>query len=112
SQPYVHTLGASANYSDETFTQTVFRAETIYDVGIPIFDLGKQTVVDAPKLPGITNKNMWKGMIAFDRPTWIKTLNKKSTVFLTGQFFWHYMVTAPSRNPQEVAAGPWTARSR
>ena len=38
---------------------------------------------------------MWKGMIAFDRPTWIKSLNKKSTIFLTGQFFWHYLVDNP-----------------
>jgi hypothetical protein len=93
--PYVHTLGASANYSDEQFTQAVFRAETIYDVGIPFFDLAKITTVDDPALPGITKKNMWKGMIAFDRPTWMKTLNKKSTIFLTGQFFWHYMVNNP-----------------
>jgi hypothetical protein len=111
SAPYVHTIGASANYSDETFTQTVFRAETIYDVGVPFFDVAKLTVVDAPKLPGITNKNMWKGMIAFDRPTWIKSVNKKSTVFLTGQFFWHYMVNNPSCNAQEVAAGREKAAS-
>jgi hypothetical protein len=93
--PYVHTIGLSANYSDEAYTQTVFRAETIYDVGIPFFDLAKETTIDDPALPGITKKNMWKGMIAFDRPTWIKSLNKKSTIFLTGQFFWHYMVNNP-----------------
>ena len=102
--PYIHTIGASANYSDETFTQTVFRAETVYDFGIPFFDVAKATVVDAPVLPGIERKNMWKGMIAFDRPTWIKTLNKKSTVFLTGQLFWHYLVNNPSCEAQTVAA--------
>ncbi|MFN8543550.1 MAG: DUF1302 family protein [Candidatus Binatia bacterium] len=85
--PYVHTIGLSANYSDEAYTQAVFRAETIYDVGIPFFDVGKETVIDKPPLPGITKKNMWKGMIGFDRPTWIRALNKKSTFFLTGQFF-------------------------
>ncbi len=101
--PYVHTIGASANYSDETFTQTVFRFETVYDVGIPFYDVGKVTVIDKPALPGISKKNMWKGMIAFDRPTWIRTLNKKSTVFLTGQFFWHYMVNNPSCRAQDQA---------
>src|SRR5262249_53923308 len=43
---------------------------------------------------------------AFDRPTWMKWLNKKSTVFLTGQFFWHYLVGNPDcgyRNPSEIA---------
>jgi hypothetical protein len=101
--PYVHTIGAAANYSDETFTQTVFRAETIYDVGIPMFDVAKTTVIDAPRLPGVTNKNMWKGMIAFDRPTWIKMLNKKSTIFLTGQFFWHYLVNNPDCRAQLIS---------
>jgi hypothetical protein len=104
--PYVHTLGASANYSDETFTQTVFRFETVYDVGVPFFDLQKVGVISTPALPGITKKNMWKGMIAFDRPTWIRSLNKKSTIFLTGQFFWHYLVNNPScRGPQGVERG-------
>jgi hypothetical protein len=101
--PYVHTLGASANYSDETYTQAVFRFETVYDVGIPFFDVAKETTLDNPALPGVTKKNMWKGMIAFDRNTWIKSLNKKSTVFLTGQFFWHYMVNNPSCRGQDVA---------
>jgi hypothetical protein len=101
--PYVHSLGMAANYSDEEYTQAVFRFETIYDVGIPFFDVAKETVVDTPALPGIRKKNMWKGMIAFDRPTWIRWLNKKSTWFLTGQFFWHYMVNNTSCDPQTVA---------
>src|SRR5213594_2978116 len=100
--PYVHSVGASANYSDETLTQTVFRAETLFDSGIPFFDLSKETTIDNPALPGITKKNMWKGMLAFDRPTWIKSLNKKSTVFLTGQFFFHYLIDNPGCDAQRV----------
>jgi hypothetical protein len=102
--PYVHTVGGSANYSDETWTQAVYRFETVYDVGIPMFDLLKQTVVDRPVVPGVTNKNMWKGMLAFDRPTWLHWLNKKSTIGLTGQFFWHYVVNNPSCEPQKVSS--------
>ena len=31
-------------------------------------------------------------MLAFDRPTWIRSLNKLRTFFLSGQFFWrHYL---------------------
>jgi len=101
--PYVHSFGASANYSEETYTQTVFRFETIYDHGIPFFDLGKITLVDNPALPGVTKKDMWKGMAAFDRPTWIKMLNKKSTIFLTGQFFWHYLLDNPGCQGQAFA---------
>jgi hypothetical protein len=93
--PYIHTVGLSANYSDETYTQAVFRLETGYDFGIPFFDVTKVTLYDNPALPGVTRKNMWKGMIAFDRPTWIRMLNKKSTWFLTGQLFWHYLVNNP-----------------
>lgn len=98
--PYVHSLGMSMNYSDEEWSQAVFRLETIYDVGIPFFDVSKVSLYDNPALPGITRKNMWKGMIAFDRPTWIRTLNKKSTWFLTGQFFWHYLVNNPTCRTQ------------
>jgi hypothetical protein len=110
--PYVHTIGLSGNYSDETFTQTVFRAETVYDFGIPFFDVAKTTVIDAPRLPGVTRKNMWKGMIAFDRPTWIKTINKKSTVFLTGQFFFHHLVNNPDCRAQTVAAAKVSGNAR
>jgi hypothetical protein len=100
--PYVHSVGASANYSEENFTQTVFRAETLFDSGLPFFDLAKETTIDNPALPGVTKKNMWKGMLAFDRPTWIKSLNKKSTVFLTGQFFFHYLIDNPGCDAQRV----------
>ena len=30
-------------------------------------------------------------MIGFDRPTWIKLLNPRTTWFITGQFFWSYV---------------------
>jgi hypothetical protein len=101
--PYVHTIGASANYSEERWTQAVFRFETVYDIGIPFFDVAKATVIDDPAIPGVTKKNMWKGMLAFDRPTWIKPLNRKTTFFFTGQLFWHYLVNNPSCDAQAVA---------
>src|SRR5205823_567174 len=100
--PYIHSIGGSANYSEETYTQTVFRAETLFDSGMPFFDLAKETTIDNPALPGITKKNMWKGMLAFDRPTWIKSLNQKSTVSLTGQFFFHYLIDNPGCDAQRV----------
>jgi hypothetical protein len=101
--PYVHTIGGSANYSDESYTGAVFRTETVYDVGIPFFDVAKETTLDNPPLPGIRKKNMWKGMIGFDRPTWIRAVNKKSTVFFSGQMFWHYVVNNPSCQVEAVS---------
>jgi len=110
--PYVHTVGASLNYSEETYTQTVYRFETVYDVGIPFFDLGKVSLIDTPALPGVTKKNMWKGMLAFDRPTWIRRLNRRATFFVSGQFFWHYLVNNPSCEPGTVAQLPPAARAK
>jgi len=71
-------------------------------VGIPFFDVSKVSVISTPALPGVTKKNMWKGMIGFDRPTWIRFLNKKSTVFLSGQWFWHYLPNNPGCEGQLV----------
>jgi hypothetical protein len=69
----------------------IFRLETIYDFGIYMLDRDKSTTF-APLLPGTTRKDMWKGMIAFDRPTWIRALNKKTTFFITGQWFLHHIM--------------------
>ncbi len=93
--PYVHTAGVSANYADDEHTQAVYRLETILDFGIPFFDRGKRTVLD-DLLPGVTRKNMWKGMLAVDRPVWIRPFNRKSTFFLTGQLFWHHLIDNPA----------------
>lgn len=110
--PYTHTFGLSANYSDEDLTQTVFRIETIYELGVPFNDTSKRyTDADGKPLPqynilipvvfgkdvyGVTKKDMWKGTIAFDRPTWIRAVNRKTTVLLLGQFFWHYLLDNPN----------------
>ena len=53
---------------------------------------------------GIAKKDMWKGTIAFDRPTWIRFLNRRTTFLLLGQFFWHYLLDNESPgclNPNE-----------
>jgi hypothetical protein len=92
--PYIHTAGISANYADDEHTQVVYRLETILDFGIPFFDRGKRTVLD-DLLPGVTQKNMWKGMLAADRSVWIRWLNRKSTFLLTTQFFWHHLINNP-----------------
>jgi len=89
--PYIHTVGISANYFEGDWTQAIFRLETVYDFGIYMLDRDKETTF-APLLPGTTRKDMWKGMIAFDRPTWIRSLNKKTTFFITGQWFLHHIM--------------------
>ncbi|MFP6626168.1 MAG: DUF1302 family protein [Deltaproteobacteria bacterium] len=101
--PYVHTIGFSLNYFEPNYTQTVWRFESVVDFDLPFYDGDKQTALfgrspNGPVLvPGISKRNMWKGMIAFDRPTWIKSLNKKTTFFFTGQFFFHYLINHERR---------------
>ena len=90
--PRSQVIGVAANYSEEYYTQSVFRVETALSTGVPVrlksgipprfdpdnnsFDAVRRTVV----------------MLAFDRPTWIRPLNRIRTFFLTGQFFWrHYL---------------------
>ena len=104
--PYVNTVGLSANVAEEAWTQTVYRLETVVDLGIPFFDVSKVTLIDVPALPGVTMKNMWKGMIGFDRPTWIRALNRTSTFLVTGQMFWHYLIDNPGCAAQTVANLP------
>ena len=87
-----HVVGFAANYSEEKYSQAVFRVETALSTGVPVrlksgiprrfdpdnnsFETARRTVV----------------MLAFDRPTWIRPLNKIRTFFISGQFFWrHYL---------------------
>jgi len=101
--PYIHTIGVAANYFDD-WSKTVWRMESAYDFGLPFYSCGhsphaiakedhcvRQTTF-APFLPGIRNHDVWSNLIAFDRPTWIRPLNKKTTFFITGQLFTTYMI--------------------
>ena len=93
--PYVHTAGMSVNYSEEDYTQTVYRMETVYDFGVPFSDSAKKAPVISPirdQVFGVSKRDMWKGMVAFDHPTWIRSLNRTSTFFISGQFFWHHLI--------------------
>jgi hypothetical protein len=101
--PYIHTIGLAGNYFDE-WSKIVWRSEMAYDFGLPFYSCGHsphaianqprcvRETTFAPFLPGIRNHDVWSGLIAFDRPTWIRPLNKKTTFFITGQYFWTYMV--------------------
>ena len=100
--PYVHTAGLSLNYADEEHTQAVYRMESVYEFGVPFSDAGKHYPTQgslsllAKDIFGVSQRDMWKGMIAFDRPTWVRTLNRKTTILILGQFFWHYLVDNPN----------------
>jgi len=89
--PYTHTVGFSANYADE-WTEAVLKTEQVYVFGMPFNSGDIRSPVLPAQLFGTVGKDMWQGMVGFDRPTWIRWLNRRSTWLILGQFFWHYLV--------------------
>jgi Protein of unknown function (DUF1302) len=98
--PYSHIFGVTGNYFDGDWTNAVFRLEMAYQLGapfqtrdgrVPVFDT-RGNVKQGLQAPiAFTKRDVWAGMVGFDRPTWIRWLNNKTTWFLTGQFFWSYV---------------------
>lgn len=102
--PYMHIFGLTGNYSENDFTDSILRFETAYVMGEPFNTTDPTTLVPVLfKTPsgrlaptgntgpfGFEKRDVWAGMVGFDRPTWIRWLNDKSTWFLTFQFFWNY----------------------
>ncbi len=112
--PYSNIFGFTANWFEGNYTNTVFRMEQAYQIDAPfqtasLNDRAPVTQELTPggcangvgptckALPGVyaplgyTNRDVWAGMIGFDRPTWIKWLNPRTTWFITGQFFWSFV---------------------
>ncbi|MBM4256192.1 MAG: hypothetical protein FJ147_09875 [Deltaproteobacteria bacterium] len=90
-----HVVGFAANYSEEKYTQSVFRVEAALATGVPV-RLGRFAGPLPSRFDPDSNRfetaNRTVVMLAFDRPTWIRPLNKIRTFFLSGQFFWrHYL---------------------
>ena len=73
-------------------SQAVFRVETALNTGIPVrLKSGIPRRFDADKNSFETARRTVV-MLAFDRPSWIRLLNKIRTFFISGQFFWrHYL---------------------
>ena len=105
--PYVNTVGFSANYFDD-FTGAVFKTETIYDFGVPFSNADDPSPVLPTTLFGVAKRDMWKGMIGVDRPTWIRPINRTATWLLLGQMFWHHIIDNPTFIPdvQKGFVGP------
>lgn len=111
--PYVHAFGLSLNYAEEEFTQTVYRLETVYELGVPFVDASKPSPIGllATELFGVSRRDMWKGMIGFDRPTWIRPLNRKATFLILGQLFWHHLLDNPGITCLDADEAPPCAHS-
>ncbi len=88
--PRSHIMAFAANYSEEYYTQAVFRVEAALITGVPVrFQAGASPRLD-PDRNFFDTARRSVIMLAFDRPTWIRPLNKIRTFFLTSQIFWRY----------------------
>ncbi|HBD12004.1 MAG TPA: hypothetical protein DCZ13_07635 [Porticoccaceae bacterium] len=86
--PRINVFGMTANYSEDRYTQSVFRLETTVTKGIPVgIEPGAPINID-PDGDGFDTVDQSVVMLAIDRPTWIKPLNRLRTFFLSTQFFW------------------------
>jgi len=92
--PYNSIFGFTGNYFDSTFTNAVLRWEWAYAKDEPFATTEKEKRPPILGVPGVfspvgfTKRDVWAFMLGFDRPSWIRFLNKKSTFFLTGQLFY------------------------
>jgi hypothetical protein len=113
--PFTNIFGVTGNYFESNFTNAVFRLEMAYQIDAPFQSASLSdrviatTSASSPTItcaenavnpqPGVvgcapigyTTRDVWAGMLGFDRPTWIKFLNRRNTFFITGQFFWSYV---------------------
>ncbi|MBL4782407.1 MAG: hypothetical protein JKX92_09215 [Porticoccaceae bacterium] len=86
--PRINVFGVTASFSEDRYTQSVFRLESTITSGVP--------VSIAPGAPDRANPNGNRYdtarqsvvMIGLDRPTWIPALNSLRTFFISTQFFW------------------------
>ncbi|MGH7822251.1 MAG: hypothetical protein ACREQ9_21015, partial [Candidatus Binatia bacterium] len=81
--PYVNVWGFSMNYFEE-FTSAVYTLEATYTKGLPISTLN-------PFGNGLKKKDVVLGAFNLDRPTWIRFLNRRSTILLIGQLNFNWI---------------------
>ncbi len=100
--PYMHVFGLTLKYFDAALTGTSFRMETAYVLGSPFQTIESEKLVQATlngkKVPGLlptaplgfTKRDLWSGMIGFDRANMWESLNPEYPWLLSGQLFWTY----------------------
>jgi len=102
--PYVHVFGLTLKYYDAWLTDTSYRLETAYVLGSPYHTIERERLArttlrgrDVPALGlptaplGFTKRDVWSGLIGFDRAMNIPWLNAEAPWFASGQFFWSYV---------------------
>jgi len=101
--PFYNVFGGSFNFYEE-HTETVFTGECGYFRDFPFSP--KDVVIFNPatfqlEFPKIIFRDVFSFMLGFDRPFWIKFLNKHKVFLVGGQFFnshilnYHHNISAP-----------------
>ena len=101
--PRSHVLGLTANYSEERYTQAVFRLETAFTTGVPVAVSASAPAEVDPEGDQYDEARRTVVMVAMDRPTWIRWLNKNRTVFLSTQVFWRRWIDYSSHYRGQIA---------
>jgi len=85
--------------------------EIIYKLGKPfadkrkpIFTLDESGSLVPSGLLGVKKSDAWQGFVGFDRPTWIRALNRRTTFFVTSQLFWQYIPEGTSRFQGQISS--------
>jgi hypothetical protein len=106
--PYNHVFGFTTNYFDNDITSAVLRMEIAYGLGMPYPTTEEDKLLEI--MPGITTpvgftkRDVFAGMVGFDRPTWIRWLNRRTTWFVTSQLFWTHVVGGNTRKLRNFAS--------
>lgn len=84
--------------------------EMLYEFGKPFADKRKPIMIlDENDIPvpsgflGVKKSDAWQGFVGVDRPTWIRTLNRRTTFFVTSQVFWQYIPEGTSRFQGQIS---------
>ncbi len=101
--PYLNVAGFTAKYYDAAFTNTSYRMETAYVFGSPFHTVESDKLVrttlrgrdipglNLPTAPlGFTKRDVWSGMLGFDRAAMLESVNQEAPWIFSGQFFWTY----------------------
>ena len=82
----VHITGGSLSFF-EPFTESIIRTEVAYFHNEPVF-IPEINLSGTGEIP---DKDMYRFMVAMDKPFWARFLNKKSMINLNFQYFGEYI---------------------
>ena len=110
SRPSIHRLRAHHRHVGELLRRGVHADRLPHRDHLrhrhPVLRHRKDGVIDDPGAPGRHQEGHVEGHDRLRSPDVDPVLNKKTTFFLTGQFFWHHLVDNPTASPSRSRSLP------